>query len=127
MKVFTDQIGTSFFKTDNYIKNLRAIEINSIKEFVSDYALDPYILLGVKDWMVGRFDELQSGLPQLDLSDEPSLHGNWLDIDFVKDFNQIDILCEIEKYVEIDSSFLEELKDSSVFLKRRQEVRGGGK
>jgi len=115
MKVFTDKTETSFFKTDNHVKNLHEIEIKSIKDFVLKYSLDPFVLLGGKSWMVTRFDELISGSPIVDLSDEPELHGEWLEVDFVNDMTLLDILFEINKYAEIDSLFLQELKESGVF------------
>lgn len=98
MKVYTDCLRMSFFKTDKHIKNLKKIEINTVKDFVGTLSLDPLILLGINNWMVGRFDELTSGNPTVDLSDEPELHGEWLEIDFIKGTSNLDILVEISEY-----------------------------
>ena len=114
MKVFTDTTETSFFSTDNHIKNLHEIEINTIKDFVFKYALDSHVLLGIKCWMVNRFDELLPGNPVLDDSDEPALHGEWLEIDFIKDMALLDILSEISMFENIGHS-MEDIKNSSVF------------
>ena len=111
MKIFTDKIETSFFKTDEYVKNLHAIEVNSIEEFIN-YSLDPAILLGIESLMVGRFDELATGNPVLDSSDEPELHGEWIDIDFIADMKLLDILHEITKFSVID---FESLSESELF------------
>ena len=114
MKIFTDKIETSFFKTDNYVKGLHAIEINSIVDFVLKYSFDPMILLGVNSLMVTRFDELVSGNPVVDNSDEPELHGEWVDIDFVADMNTLDILQEITEIADVDDDFLKALKSAGV-------------
>jgi hypothetical protein len=115
MKVFTDKLETSFFKTDNYIKGIHEIEIISIEDFVSRYSLDPMILIGAKAWMVTRFDELVAGNPSLDGSDEPELHGEWLDIDFINEIKLLDILHAITKLIVLDSMFFLHLKESGVF------------
>ena len=117
MKVFADKLETSFFKTDNHIKGLHQIEIKSIEDFVFRYSLDPTILLEAKAWMVVRFDELVPGNPSIDCSDEPELHGECLDIDFIANVQLLDILAEITNFVDIDGSFLEGVKESGVFIK----------
>jgi len=111
MKLFTDITETSFFKTDNHIKNLHAIEINSIEEFVFKYSLDPMVLLGAKELSVQRFDELVS----VSSNNEPGLDACYMQIDFVSDMKLLDILVEISKYVRIDSDFMTDLKESCVF------------
>jgi hypothetical protein len=120
MKVFTDATETSFFKTDNHLKNLHEIEINSIEDFVFRYSLDSDILLGIKCWMVNRFDELLPGLPYTDLSDEPELYGEWLEIDFVKGMSYLDCLFEISKYESIVDS-MEKYQKSGIFESVEQE------
>lgn len=114
MKVFTDSTETSFFKTDYHLKNLHEIEINSIEDFIYRYSLRSKILLGMECWMVGRFDELLSGNPVVDASEEPALHGEWLEIDFVSDIPYIDILLEISKFENISYS-MEDYKNSGIF------------
>lgn len=122
MKVFANEAETSFFKTDDFIKNLHEVEISSIETFLRGYALDSNILLGVKSWMVGRFDELIPGNPYLDDSKEPALHGEWLDIDFMDDLRLLDILVEISKFKHLDSDQLSEIKQSNVFNSVKSEM-----
>lgn len=120
MKVFADATETSFFKTDEHVKNLHSVEINSIEEFVFKYSLNAMILMGGKSWMVTRFDELKVGNPTINHStDEPELHGECLDIDFIENINLLDILVEIQKYIAIDDEFLNELKESRVFTEMK--------
>lgn len=120
MKIYADSTETSFFKTDNHIKGLHEIEINTIEDFVYKYSLDSAILLDIKCWMVRRFDELLPGNPWLDRSDEPDLHGEWMEVDFVADMPYLDILVEIAKFEDITSS-MEDYKNSSVFQSIKHE------
>lgn len=111
MKVYTDATETSFFKTDNHVKNLHEIEINTIEDFVFKYALESDILLDMKCWMVKRFDELLPGNPT---ADESNLHGEWVEIDFVANMSYLDILAEIAKYENISNS-MDDYKNSGIF------------
>lgn len=114
MKIFADATETSFFNTDDHVKNLHEIEINSIEDFVFKHALDSDILLGIKCWMVNRFDELLPGYPSLDTSDEPELHGECIEIDFVAGMRYLDILLEIAKFEDISRSMIV-YKSSGIF------------
>ena len=117
MKVYTDISNTTYFKTDKYIKNLRAVHINSIREFLRDHSLDPMMLLGAKHWMVGRFDELFAGDFDVDSSDEPELIGECINIDFIPDdMQQLDVLAVCIICVGLpESCFLVELQEHRVF------------
>jgi len=121
MKVFTDKMETSFFNTNNYIKNLHSIEINSIKDFVYKYSIDPLVLLGSKEWMITRFDELKSGNTIIDTSDEPEILGKCLEVDFIAEMKTFDIFCEISKYVNIDDDFVAELRKCGVVTEIKQD------
>lgn len=94
MKIFTN--GTDFFATDNYIKNLTPIEINSINKAVNN-GICPYAIIGAHDMVINRFDEL---IPWEDeaqpYSDFRSIEGT-LKIDFTDDMDSIDILIELIK------------------------------
>lgn len=116
MKIFTDQTECFFFSTDNHLKNLKPIEINSIEDFVKKYSLDSMVLLGVKSLMVSRFDELIASELQLDSSfDEPELVGEVLEVDFIKTMSNVAILNEIAKHVLVDQYMLAELNDTDAF------------
>ena len=102
MIVYTDRTKSAFFKTDKYLKGLHPIEINTIKDFVYTYSIDHEILTCEQCWMVSRFDELVAGNPVLDPSDEPDIHGDWLEIDFIKGMTQPEIDTEIRKYISFE-------------------------
>ena len=92
MKIFTDKTETAFFLTDNYIKDLKSIEINSIAEFVARGSLDLRVLLGVGTYVMGRFDELQ-----LDLCENfhPELSSRFLVIDFIIGMKPREVLADV--------------------------------
>jgi hypothetical protein len=125
MKVYADATETSFFKTNNHIKNLHEIEINNIEDFVYKFALDSAILLDIKCWMVSRFDELIVGNPNVSNSEEPELHGEWIEIDFITGLAYLDILQEIAKFENIGHS-MEDYKKSNIFQNVQQEYINDG-
>ena len=113
MDLFTDRLETSFFKTDDHLKNLKPITINSIEDFVTKYSFDPMVLLGVKSLMVSRFDGIITINVIIDHSfDEPDIFGEYLEVDFIQDADHLDILFALVHYLSIDDYFLEHLKDS---------------
>lgn len=126
MKAFANFSLTALFKTDNYLKNLHEVEIDSIEQFVYKYNLDYTILLGINCLMVSRFDELVSGKPQLYGTEEPELAGEWVEIDFIADMKPLDILNEILELVQVDEDFYEALKGAPSFTKVTQTWQGEG-
>jgi len=115
MKVFADKTETAFFSTDKHVKNLHPVEITSIEDFIFRYSQSSDILLGLKCWMVGRFDELTAGSQVIDSSsDEPELIGECLNVDFVADMPLLDILATIAQYEDVSYS-LEDYKKANIF------------
>lgn len=113
MKLYTDGRG-NFFKTDKFLKNLRIVEINTIRDFVYTHSLDALVLLCAKDLVVGRFDEIFIGKQLISGGDEPDLIGEVVDVDFTTPIPMLDILAECIKYQCID---FDELKASHVFIR----------
>jgi len=94
MKLYTD--GTCFFKTDNYIKNLRAIEINNLYDFVK-YGFRPEVdLFKTKVYCIGRFDEIF--YKEID-EEQGSNWANVLSFEFLKRIHTKDIfICMVREY-----------------------------
>lgn len=124
MKVYTNQTETVFFKTDDHVKNLHEIEINSIKDFVHRYSIDEMILLDVKDWMICRFDELKPGKQVVtSFDDEPELIGEvFTDFDFLEGFKLLDI--DNNRYSEMPDAILEAFFDGLFIYRDEQGNKG---
>jgi hypothetical protein len=91
MKLYTD--GICVFKTDDYIKNLKSIEVNNLTDF-DKAGLDVFSLLDTgKAYCVSRFDEIVLQEIRINsFADEPEILNCVFDFDFLKDLSKIDIL-----------------------------------
>ena len=60
MKVYANKAETRFFKTDDHLKNLHAIEMNSVKGLIKDYGFCTHrALLCGNALVVTDFDEIK--------------------------------------------------------------------
>ncbi len=117
MKVFTD--GVHFFSTDKYLKNLKEIEINSIKEYV-DSGLCWTVLVEASELGVGRFDEIKA-VPLNGAIDEDeaefiahSAHSAVF-VDFCLDVPHLDVMHQLNDLIAFDLDLLlDDLKGSSI-------------
>lgn len=90
MQIFTNVEKTRFFKTDLCVKDLAPLEISSVREFF-DLGLDPLILLDLKSWAVGDFEELL-------VSDARGIID--VNLDFIGEKSGFEILREIFGFME---------------------------
>lgn len=60
MKLFTNASKTRFFTTENHVKNLHEIEVNSIHDAVSVYCIcSPLVFLDIKQLYANDLDQVK--------------------------------------------------------------------
>lgn len=105
MKIFTNTQKNRFFKTDDYVKNLQVLEINSIKELIEDHAVCGFEVVVCEHFMlhVAEFDVLDArswrGIIKYKIAKgikQPKLEtADILDMDFLKGLSRLEIVRQV--------------------------------
>jgi hypothetical protein len=85
MKLFTNAAKTRFFTTENQVKNLHEIEVNSIHEAVADYGIcSPLVFLDINQLYANDLDQVK---------EKPAHHEvDSIDLGFGKDLSYAEII-----------------------------------
>lgn len=88
MKLFTNSSQTRFFKTENHVKNLQAIEVNSVADVIERYNLcNPLVLVDALQLYSNDLDQLKTMKPTHEVDS--------ITFDFLKDLSYAEITKQI--------------------------------
>lgn len=110
MKLFTNRAQTRFFNTDNHVKNLEEIEVNSVADVIEKYAIcNPLVLVDVLQLYSNDLDQLKTMKPNHEVDS--------IIFDFLKDLSYAQIVKQILDVHNTPSQrvIINDLKDAWIY------------